>query len=37
VQCRQYAFLKYALLFDMGEKFKVLIQNKGVPSISLVA
>jgi len=32
---REYAFLKYALLFDMGQKFKVLIQSKNVPSIQL--
>ncbi len=32
---REYAFLKYALLFDMGLKFKVLIQSKNVPSAKL--
>ena len=33
LQCKQYAFLKYLLLFDMGQKFKVLVQNKGAPPI----
>ena len=32
---KEYAFLKYALLFDMGQKFKVLIQSKNVPSTKL--
>ena len=32
---REYAFLKYTLLFDMGQKFKVLIQSKNVPSAKL--
>ena len=32
---REYAFLKYALLFEMGQKFKVLIQSKNVPSVKL--
>jgi len=27
--------MKYVLLFDMGEKFKVLIQSKNVPSKKL--
>lgn len=30
VNFRQYAFLKYTLLLDMGQKFNVLIQSKGV-------
>ncbi|HET6994135.1 MAG TPA: SAM-dependent methyltransferase [Chitinophagaceae bacterium] len=32
---REYAFLKYIFLVDMGQKFNVLIQQKGVPSTSL--
>ena len=27
---KQYAFLKHALLVDMGQKYKVLIQSKGI-------
>jgi len=32
---KQYAFLKHTLLIDIGQKFKVLIQNKGVPDARL--
>jgi SAM-dependent MidA family methyltransferase len=32
---REYAFLKYIFLVDMGQKFNVLIQHKGVPSTTL--
>ena len=32
---KQYAFLKHTLLLDMGQKFKVLIQNKGVSHSAL--
>lgn len=28
---RQYAFLKHSFLLDIGQKFKVLIQQKGLP------
>jgi SAM-dependent MidA family methyltransferase len=33
--CRKQAFLKYTLLIDMGNKFKVLIQQKGLPKKEL--
>src|SRR6185312_9952834 len=29
------AYLKYTLLVDMGNKFKILIQSKGVPNRQL--
>jgi SAM-dependent MidA family methyltransferase len=33
--CRKQAFLKYTLLIDMGSKYKVLIQQKGLPEKEL--
>jgi len=33
--CRKQAFLKYTLLIDMGSKYKVLIQQKGLPKNEL--
>jgi SAM-dependent MidA family methyltransferase len=33
--CRKQAFLKYTLLIDMGSKYKVLIQQKGLPEMEL--
>jgi SAM-dependent MidA family methyltransferase len=33
--CRKQAFLKYTLLIDMGSKYKVLIQQKGLPQKEL--
>lgn len=32
---KEYAFLKYMFLFDMGQKFNILIQHKGVCGDSL--
>lgn len=32
---RQYRFLKYTLLLDMGQKFNVLIQSKNIPDAKL--
>jgi len=32
---KQYAYLKHALLVDMGQKYRVLIQHKGVPHTTL--
>jgi SAM-dependent MidA family methyltransferase len=32
---RKYAFLKYMFLVDMGHKFNILIQHKGLPCTSL--
>jgi SAM-dependent MidA family methyltransferase len=32
---KQYAFLKHTLLIDMGQRFKVLIQKKGIPHRNL--
>jgi SAM-dependent MidA family methyltransferase len=32
---KEYAFLKYMFLLDMGQKFNILIQHKGVPSVPL--
>lgn len=32
---KRYSFLKYTLLADMGQKFQVLIQRKGVPKRNL--
>lgn len=32
---RKYAFLKYMFLVDMGQKFNILIQQKGLPCKSL--
>ncbi len=34
---KQYAFLKYTMLMDMGQKFKILIQSRGVPCSGLKA
>jgi SAM-dependent MidA family methyltransferase len=33
---QQYSFLKYTLLVDMGHKFNILIQRKGVPDKMLL-
>jgi SAM-dependent MidA family methyltransferase len=33
--CRKQAFLKYTMLVDMGSKYKVLIQQKGLPQKEL--
>lgn len=33
--CRKHAFLKYTMLVDMGSKYKVLIQQKGLPKYEL--
>jgi SAM-dependent MidA family methyltransferase len=33
--CKKQAFLKYTLLVDMGTKYKVLIQQKGLPKKEL--
>lgn len=33
--CRKQAFLKYTMLIDMGSKYKVLIQQKGLPKKEL--
>jgi SAM-dependent MidA family methyltransferase len=33
--CRKQAFLKYTMLIDMGSKYKVLIQQKGLPKNEL--
>jgi SAM-dependent MidA family methyltransferase len=32
---KQYAFLKYTSLIDMGQKFKILVQGKGVRNVKL--
>jgi SAM-dependent MidA family methyltransferase len=32
---RELAFINHTLLFDMGNKFKILIQSKGLPDVTL--
>jgi SAM-dependent MidA family methyltransferase len=32
---RQLSFVSHTLLFDMGSKFKILVQSKGVPDVNL--